>query len=67
VAKPALYSRELRAFRIYFIPNFAKDRDKQIQLGQALHDEFFTASLNDLKTAESLDRYFDVTQLYVTA
>jgi hypothetical protein len=67
VAKPALYSREIRAFRRYFIPNFANDRDKQIQLGQALHDEFFTASLNDLETAESLDRFFDVTQLYVTA
>lgn len=67
VVKPAQFVREMGAFRSYFIRNFAGDRDKQIQLGQALHDEFFTATLDDLKTAKSMDRFFDVTQLYVYA
>ncbi len=66
IAKPMTYMREMAAFRSYFIPGFASDRDKQIQLGQALRESFVTATLEDLSTAESLDFFFDVRELYET-
>jgi hypothetical protein len=67
VAKPMLYMREMRAFRGYFIPGFARDAAKQIQLAQALRKEFFTATLKDLTEAKSLDSFFDIAAISVTA
>ena len=59
VAKPMGYVRDMRAFKRYFIPGFADDRAKQIQLGQALKAEFFNANLEDLERMESLDWLMD--------
>ena len=65
VAKPMGYLRDIRSFRDYFIPGFAADRAKQIQLGQALRPEFFTATLDDLTTASTLDQFFDTAAISV--
>lgn len=67
VSKPMQYMREIRAFREYFIPGFAQDTPKQIQLGQALHEKFFTATLNDIEGATTLDLFFDTTQILARA
>jgi hypothetical protein len=67
VSKPMQYTREIRAFREYFIPGFAQDNPKQIQLGQALHERFFTATLNDLEGATTLDLFFDLSQIFARA
>lgn len=67
IAKPATYMRDMQAFRQYFIPGFATDRDRQVQLGQALEDAFFTAELEDLANAESLNLFFDTTELMIPA
>jgi len=67
IGKPFQYRREMQAFRGYFIPSFADDVPKQIQLGQALRRKFFTASLNDLQGAETLDDFFDIAEISMTA
>lgn len=63
VAKPMQYIRDMRDFRGYFIPRFAQDTPKQIQLGQALHEKFYTATLNDIERAANLDFFFDMNQI----
>jgi hypothetical protein len=60
VAKPMQYMRELKAFKQYFIPGFALDAPKQIQLAQGLREEFFTGTLNDLRVATTVDRFSDI-------
>jgi hypothetical protein len=67
IGKPMAYLREMRAFRYYFIPRFPDDVDKQIQLGQALREKFFTATLEDLQQAQTLDDFFDIAEISVTA
>jgi len=63
VSKPMQYMREMQAFRDYFIPGFASDQPKQIQLAQALHENFFTATLDDLSGASTLDLFFDINEI----
>jgi hypothetical protein len=67
VAKPIGYLREMQAFRSYFIPGFADDAAKQIQLAQALRPSFFTATLEDLQSAETLDSFFDIAAISTAA
>jgi hypothetical protein len=67
VSKPMQYARDIRAFREYFIPRFAQDTPKQIQLGQALHEKFFTATLNDIEGAANLDLFFDTNVIVAPA
>jgi hypothetical protein len=66
IAKPMQYMREMQDFRKYFIPRFAQDTPKQIQLGQALHEKFFTAALRDIEGAATLDLFFDTKQIFVS-
>ncbi|HVO78873.1 MAG TPA: hypothetical protein VMT39_02545 [Candidatus Bathyarchaeia archaeon] len=67
VSKPMAYMNELQAFRQYFIPGFAADSAKQIQLGRALRAPFFTAGVEDLASASSLDLLFDVDEMSARA
>jgi hypothetical protein len=60
VSKPMRYMREVRSFREYFTPGFASDAPKQIQLAQALREEFYRATLNDLESATTLNGLFNV-------
>ncbi|TCK75397.1 hypothetical protein [Acidipila rosea] len=67
VSKPVAYMREIKAFRDYFIPRFASDIPKQIQLAQALREEFFSATLDDLRFTDTVDRFFDIAEISLTA
>jgi hypothetical protein len=67
VAKPMQYMREMNAFRNYFIPGFSGDEAKQIQLAQALRENFFHATLADLQGTTTLDLFFDVNEIMAIA
>jgi len=66
VSKPHGYEVEIAAFRQYYIPGFASDVPKQTQLAQGLRKRFFTATLDDLTRAETLDRFFNVSEISKT-
>jgi hypothetical protein len=63
VTKPVGYQREMEDFKQYFIPGFAKDRSRQARLARGLREEFFHTALESLETAETLDLYFDISEL----
>ncbi len=63
VTKPMQYLAEIEAFKDHFIPGFAGDRAKQMQLTRGLKPEFFEATVQSLITTETLDRFFDIAEL----
>ncbi len=67
VTKQVGYLREMEIFKEHFIPGFAKDRSKQAQLARGLREEFFHAALESLETAETLNLYFDISELNAVA
>lgn len=67
VVKPAGYMRDMRDFQEYYVPGFASDTAKQIQLAGSLRKEFFEATLDDLTEAQSLDRFSDTTTIKIVA
>lgn len=59
VSKATPFMNEIEEFKQYFIPQFASDQAKQKELAQALRPGFFTATLESLKTAQSIDSFCD--------
>jgi hypothetical protein len=60
VSKPHGYEIQMAAFLDYFVPDFARDVAKQIQLAEGMREAFYSATLEDLKGAKTLDRFFNV-------
>jgi hypothetical protein len=63
LSKPMTYAHEMESFKQHFIPGFVGDKAKQAQLAKALRQEFFKANLESLATTETLDRFFDISEL----
>ena len=63
VSKPFAYMRDMEAFKQYFIPGFATDRRKQVQLAEALRVGFFNATLENVQTAPSLGLFLDISAI----
>lgn len=63
VTKPMRYLEEIETFKQDFIPGFAIDAAKKERLARGLRPDFFDATVPSLITTETLDRFFDITEL----
>lgn len=67
ISKPTCFEDEMNEFCRYFIPNFAHDGGKRAQLARSLRPGFFSATVRDLEQAQTLDQYFDITDIRAKA
>ena len=66
VAKPTVYLKEINEFKSYFIPGFASDETKQMQLFGLVQPSFADLSLEKMKW-QSVEQFFKAEWLYATA
>jgi hypothetical protein len=59
IPKLTSFQRDVEIFRTYFIPGFWEESDKQVQLISGLRNDFYTMTIDDLRTATSLSTFLD--------